>query len=55
LVVSTRGSQYETFEELGRGSFAIVYRCRSKAGAEDFAVKCIDLRPLRYGTRLGFE
>jgi serine/threonine protein kinase len=34
-------------EEIGRGAFSVVHRCTHRVTGEDFAVKIIDLRPLK--------
>lgn len=43
--------KYKLFEEIGRGGFSKVYRCQDKIHGRDFAVKNIDLRPLRLQQR----
>eukprot|EP00605_Chrysophyceae_sp_TOSAG23-4_P001256 GSChrysophyteH1.ASY1.ANO1.1367.1 assembled CDS len=46
-------SKYEVIKEIGRGGFSKVYQCRSLETQEYYAVKMIDLRPLRL--REGFD
>lgn len=41
-------SLYDMLEEIGRGGFSVVYKCRQKYTGEIYAVKTIDLRPLRF-------
>jgi serine/threonine protein kinase len=41
------GAKYEMKQELGRGGFSVVYECKSIATGQSYAVKIIDLRPLR--------
>ena len=43
--------KYAIFEEIGRGGFSRVYRCQEKVSKRNFAVKIIDLRPLRLQQR----
>eukprot|EP00794_Sanderia_malayensis_P010210 gene10210-11259_t len=38
---------YEVNEELGRGNFAVVKKCRSKVSNEEFAAKCITKKRTR--------
>lgn len=38
---------YERLNEIGRGGFSVVYRCKHRATQNIYAVKIIDLRPLR--------
>mmetsp|Transcript_3564 Transcript_3564/g.5547 ORF Transcript_3564/g.5547 Transcript_3564/m.5547 type:complete len:880 (+) Transcript_3564:126-2765(+) len=40
-------SSYERLSEIGRGGFSVVYKCRHRTSGEVYAVKVIDLRPLR--------
>jgi len=40
-------SSYERLSEIGRGGFSVVYQCKNKFTGEMYAVKVIDLRPLR--------
>lgn len=40
-------NKYEFLNEIGRGGFSRVYRCRSRIDTNDYAVKVIDLRPMR--------
>ena len=40
-------SKYEMLNEIGKGGFSVVYRCRDRQTGTDYAVKVIDLRPLR--------
>jgi serine/threonine protein kinase len=40
-------NKYEFIKEIGRGGFSKVYQCKDKKFNNDFAVKVIDLRPLR--------
>lgn len=42
-------------EELGRGAFAIVYRCSLKTTGEERAAKIIDLRPIRMRGSLNLD
>ena len=42
---------YVKMEEIGRGGFSVVYKCRSLQTNEIFAVKVIDLRPLKLHSR----
>ena len=44
---------YAVHEQLGKGAFSTVYRCSHRATSEVFAVKVVDLRPLRL--RPGFD
>jgi len=44
-------SQYELGQEIGRGGFSIVCQCRNRASKLDYAVKIVDLRPLRLRER----
>lgn len=41
------GAKYEIQQEIGRGGFSVVYQCRSIVSGKSYAVKIIDLRPLR--------
>ena len=45
--------KYDLHEQLGKGAFSTVYRCTNRHTQEVFAVKVIDLRPLRL--RAGFD
>ena len=40
-------SKYEIMNQIGTGGFSKVYRCQCLQTRQDFAVKIIDLRPLR--------
>lgn len=44
-------SCYIKMEEIGRGGFSVVYKCRSVQNNAIFAVKIIDLRPLKLHER----
>lgn len=45
-------NKYEFLNEIGRGGFSRVFRCRSrKREGEEYAVKVIDLRPMRLKER----
>lgn len=44
-------SKYDIIKEIGRGGFSVVYQCQNKTTKEIFAVKIIDLRPLRLRQR----
>jgi len=44
---SSFAHKYQVWEELGKGAFSHVYRCSSRETGEVFAVKVIDLRPLK--------
>jgi serine/threonine protein kinase len=44
-------SKYEKLEEIGRGGFSVVYKCRDRISNEIYAVKVVDLRPLRLRER----
>ena len=44
-------SKYDLLEEIGRGGFSVVYKCRDKISNQIYAVKIIDLRPLRLRER----
>lgn len=44
-------SRYEIIKEIGKGGFSIVYQCRSRETGLDYAVKVVDLRPLRLRER----
>ena len=46
-------SKYEVIKEIGRGGFSKVYQCQDLQTRRDYAVKVIDLRPLRL--REGFD
>ena len=39
--------KYSIHERIGKGAYATVHRCRRKSDDKDFAVKNIDLRPLK--------
>jgi serine/threonine protein kinase len=43
--------KYDVIRELGKGGFSTVYQCRERATGADFAVKVVDLRPLRLRER----
>jgi serine/threonine protein kinase len=43
--------KYEMMHEVGRGGFSIVYKCREKVTNHIYAVKVVDLRPLRLRER----
>eukprot|EP01041_Mallomonas_annulata_P001989 gene1989-3869_t len=40
-------AQYERGKEIGRGGFSTVFRCMHRSSGHTYAVKIIDLRPLR--------
>lgn len=40
-------SKYDILSEIGRGGFSIVYQCQNRLTKQIYAVKAIDLRPLR--------
>eukprot|EP01031_Cornospumella_fuschlensis_P039621 gene39621-48235_t len=44
-------SRYELVREIGKGGFSTVYQCRKRSDGQDYAVKVIDLRPLRLRER----
>lgn len=44
-------SRYEIIREVGKGGFSIVYQCRHRQTGKDYAVKVVDLRPLRLRER----
>ena len=44
-------SKYDLIQEIGRGGFSTVFKCKEKATEQIFAVKVIDLRPLRLRER----
>ena len=39
--------KYSIHERIGKGAYATVHRCRRKSDDKDFAVKNIDIRPLK--------
>lgn len=39
--------KYDLLNEIGRGGFSTVYQCQNRITKEIYAVKAIDLRPLR--------
>ncbi|CAM9110303.1 unnamed protein product, partial [Ectocarpus fasciculatus] len=41
------GAKYGILREIGRGGFSVVYHCKSITTGASYAVKIIDLRPLR--------
>jgi len=43
--------KYELGGEIGRGGFSVVCQCRNRQTGRDYAVKIIDLRPLRLRER----
>lgn len=44
-------SRYDIIREIGKGGFSTVYQCRRKQDGMEFAVKVVDLRPLRLRER----
>lgn len=40
-------ASYQLHESIGKGAFSTVHRCRNRISSQEFAVKIIDLRPLR--------
>eukprot|EP01034_Spumella_vulgaris_P029397 gene29397-36446_t len=44
-------SRYDVIREIGKGGFSTVYQCRHKVTKVDYAVKVVDLRPLRLRER----
>ena len=38
---------FEVMEQIGKGGFATVYRCKKRGSEEKYAVKVVDMRPLR--------
>jgi hypothetical protein len=42
---------YKVLEEIGRGGFSTVYKCMNKMTQQIYAVKVVDLRPLRLRER----
>jgi serine/threonine protein kinase len=47
--------KYEILDEIGKGGFSKVHRCRSRSSGQIFAVKVIDLQPLRLQQRFNPE
>jgi serine/threonine protein kinase len=45
------GLKYELLKEIGRGGFSTVYQCRDRLDSVIYAVKVVDLRPLRLRER----
>jgi serine/threonine protein kinase len=43
--------KYQIVREVGKGGFATVFQCKDKQTHQDFAVKVVDLRPLRMRER----
>ena len=43
--------KYELGSEIGRGGFSVVCQCRDRLTRQEFAVKMVDLRPLRLRER----
>jgi serine/threonine protein kinase len=43
--------RYEIIREIGKGGFSTVYQCRRRQDNMEFAVKVVDLRPLRLRER----
>jgi len=43
--------RYEIIREVGKGGFSTVYQCRNRQTGADYAVKVVDLRPLRLRER----
>eukprot|EP00428_Durinskia_dybowskii_P078564 CAMPEP_0170361836 /NCGR_PEP_ID=MMETSP0117_2-20130122/4014_1 /TAXON_ID=400756 /ORGANISM="Durinskia baltica, Strain CSIRO CS-38" /LENGTH=931 /DNA_ID=CAMNT_0010616219 /DNA_START=249 /DNA_END=3044 /DNA_ORIENTATION=- len=44
-------SKYEIVGEIGKGGFSTVYQCRARSTGLSYAVKVVDLRPLRLRER----
>jgi len=44
-------NRYELGGEIGRGGFSVVHQCRHRQSQRDYAVKIVDLRPLRLRER----
>jgi serine/threonine protein kinase len=44
-------SKYELLKEIGRGGFSTVYQCKDRSDGVIYAVKVVDLRPLRLRER----
>jgi serine/threonine protein kinase len=40
-------SRYIQLQEIGRGGFSYVYKCQDRVSGQIYAVKIVDLRPLR--------
>lgn len=40
-------SKYELMQEIGRGGFSVVYKCRERATSIVYACKIVDLRPMK--------
>ena len=51
VATNTFDSKYDIIKEIGRGGFSVVYQCQNKVTKETYAVKVIDLRPLRLRQR----
>lgn len=43
--------KYELGKEIGKGGFSMVYQCKDRSNGNTYAVKIIDLRPLRLRER----
>jgi len=51
VATHTFDSKYNIIKEIGRGGFSVVYQCQNKTNNDIYAVKVIDLRPLRLRQR----
>ena len=47
----TLTERYDLLKEIGRGGFSTVYQCRDRDSGATYAVKVVDLRPLRLRER----
>jgi len=45
------GSKYDIIREIGKGGFSTVYQTKDRRTGKDYAVKIVDLRPLRLRER----
>ena len=43
--------KYSLHEQLGQGAFSVVHMCRKRSDGQSFAVKIVDLRPLRLSSK----